>query len=107
LREQGKSKRSLSQFLNIHENGINRVLGSPTVGIDKLKLIAEFLDMEFLDLLTKLCYQSETSNLEGNREPDKRIVSDKLLDSNEKIILLLSEVVQEQKKITESNSSNR
>jgi transcriptional regulator with XRE-family HTH domain len=105
LRQQGKSKRELAKFLDIHENGINRVLGSSTLGLDKLQQIANFLKLDIKDLFNKIYALSVDDDTE-NVENKQRIVSDHSLDTTEEIIVLLSEVVQGQKKIAALETQN-
>jgi len=53
LKEKRKSKRDLAKCLDIKENSINRTLKNPNISIRKLEKIAEFLEIEVNDLLSK------------------------------------------------------
>ena len=53
LKEKRKTKRELAKCLNIAENSINRTLKNPKISISKLRIIADFLEVEIIDLLPK------------------------------------------------------
>ena len=53
LKEKGKTKRELSKLLDIKENSINRTLKNSNISISKLGKIAEFLEVDLVDLLPK------------------------------------------------------
>ena len=53
LREKKKTKRELAKILDIKENSINRLLKSSNITVSKLGLIAEFLEVDIIDLLPK------------------------------------------------------
>ena len=53
LREKRKTKRDLAKLLDIKENSINRTLKNSNISISKLGIIAEFLDVDIIELLPK------------------------------------------------------
>jgi len=53
LKEQGKTKRDLAKKLGIKENSINRTLKNPGIGLSKIDMIAEFLEVDRIVLLSK------------------------------------------------------
>jgi transcriptional regulator with XRE-family HTH domain len=53
LKERRKTKRELAKLLDIKENSINRTLKNSNISISKLGIIADFLDVEIIDLLPK------------------------------------------------------
>ena len=53
LKEKKKTKRDLSKLLDIKENSINRTLKNSNISISKLGKIAEFLEVDLIDLLPK------------------------------------------------------
>ena len=63
LKEKRKSKRDLAKFLDIKENSINRTLKNPNISISKLEKIAEFLEIEVNDLLSKKISSSVQDSL--------------------------------------------
>jgi plasmid maintenance system antidote protein VapI len=50
LKEKQKTKRELAEFLTINESSINRTIKNPDISNSKLKKVAEFLTMDFMDL---------------------------------------------------------
>jgi transcriptional regulator with XRE-family HTH domain len=53
LKEKGKTKRELAKFLNIKENSINRTLKNPGIALSKLMKIANFVDVDIIELFPK------------------------------------------------------
>jgi transcriptional regulator with XRE-family HTH domain len=109
LKEKGKSKRELAAFLDIHENGINRLIGNRKISMERLEQIAQFLEMNMKVLFDKVYPKSESELLLQEAKLGNLRVEDKTYDDVEEIILLLSEVIKGQKKITdleEQNSEN-
>lgn len=54
LKRNGKSKKELADFLNLHQGSISRVLKNEAITIDKLKSIASFLEIDLFDLLFQI-----------------------------------------------------
>jgi transcriptional regulator with XRE-family HTH domain len=106
LKENGKSKRELAAFLDIHENGINRLLGNPNISKLRLEQIADFLKVDITVLLKNV--YSFTPEIKTNglnsKEFDFERVSD--YNVNEEMILLLSEIIRGQKTIREVEEKN-
>ena len=99
LKEKGKTKRELAAFLDIHENGINRLIGNNKISMERLEQIARFLDMNLKALFDKVYPQSES--VDGILK-----VRDKPYNETEEIILLLSEIIKGQKTIKEIEEDN-
>ena len=53
LKEKKKTKRELAKLLGIQENSINRTLKNSNITISKLGIIANFLEVDIIDLLSK------------------------------------------------------
>ena len=53
LKEKRKTKRDLAKLLNIKENSINRTLKNSNISISKLGIIADFLEVDIIDLLPR------------------------------------------------------
>ena len=51
LKEKKKTKRDLAKLLNIKENSINRLLKNSNITLPKLGIIADFLEIDLIDLL--------------------------------------------------------
>jgi len=100
LKEKGKTKRELAAFLDIHENGINRLIGNNKISMERLEQIARFLDMNVKALFDKIYPQPSESSEENLK------VRDKDCSETEEIILLLSEIVKGQKTIKEIEEAN-
>ena len=100
LKEKGKTKRELAAFLDIHENGINRLIGNNKISMERLEQIACFLEMNVKALFNKIYPQPSESAEEIS------VVRDSAYSETEEIILLLSEVVKGQKAIREVEESN-
>ena len=100
LKERGKTKRELAAFLDIHENGINRLIGNNKISMERLEQIARFLDMNLKVLFDKV-YPCPA---ESSEEVMK--VRDKSYSETEEIILLLSEIIKGQKTIKEIEENN-
>jgi len=100
LKEKGKTKRELAAFLDIHENGINRLIGNNKISMERLEQIARFLDMNVKVLFDKIYPQPSESSEEVLQ------VRDKGCSETEEIILLLSEIIKGQKTIKEIEESN-
>jgi transcriptional regulator with XRE-family HTH domain len=100
LKVNGKTKRELAAYLDIHENGINRLIGNKKISMERLDQIASFLNMNVKVLFDKIYPQPEL----------EEIVPEKLRDGTrsdaEEIIMLLSEVVMGQKSIKELEEAN-
>jgi transcriptional regulator with XRE-family HTH domain len=103
LKERGRTKRELATFLDIHENGINRLIGNSKISMERLEQIARFLDMNMKTLFDKI-YPKPVS---ADSLTDVSSVHDKIYDNDvEEIIVLLSEVVKGQKMIREIEEEN-
>ena len=100
LKEKGKTKRELAAFLDIHENGINRLIGNNKISMERLEQIARFLDMNVKVLFDRIYPQITESSEEIP------MVRDKSYSETEEIILLLSEIVKEQKTIKAIEEAN-
>lgn len=62
LKEKGKTKRELAKVLDISENSVNRTVKNPSISVLKMRIIADFLGVDIIDLLPKketACEQSE------------------------------------------------
>ena len=105
LKEKGKTKRELAAFLDIHENGINRLIGNNKISMERLEQIARFLDMNLKTLFNKIYPQPAVEHLELGEEAP--IVKDNAYSDTEEIILLLSEIVKGQRVIKENHSCRR
>jgi transcriptional regulator with XRE-family HTH domain len=103
LKENGKTKRELAAFLDIHENGINRLIGNNKISMERLDQIASFLNMNAKVLFDKIyphvAVQEPASDVQIR-------VKDKSYSDAEEIILLLSEVVKGQKTIKDLEEKN-
>ena len=53
LKVKRKTKRDLAKLLNIKENSINRTLKNKNISISKLGVIANFLEVNIIDLLPR------------------------------------------------------
>ena len=100
LKENGKTKRELAAFLDIHENGINRLIGNNKISMERLEQISRFLDMNVKTLFNKI-YPQPAEQFE-----EVLVVKEKTYSETEEIILLLSEVVKGQKTIKEMEEAN-
>jgi DNA-binding Xre family transcriptional regulator len=105
LKEKGKSKRELAHFLEIHENGINRMLSNPDIRLKRLEQIAKFLDID-VSILIKVVYSSKPRAVPAETDfsldeiPDFNLSEyDRVNDSeiNEELVLKLSELIKGQK----------
>ena len=103
LKEKGKKKRDLAAFLEIHENGINRLIANSNISKKRLEQIAEFLGMDVTVLLHVL-YSFEVENQSDEDEHTPDVVNDS--DINEEIILKLSEIIKGQKMINDLERKN-
>ena len=102
LKEKGKKKRDLATFLDIHENGINRLIANSNISKKRLEQIAEFLGIDITALLHILYSFKVESSYYDEYEPD--IVNDS--DINEEVILKLSEIIKGQKMINDLERKN-
>ena len=100
LKEKGKTKRELAAFLNIHENGINRLISNKKISMERLEQIARFLDMSMKVLFDKIYPQAVESSEEIME------VRDRSYSETEEIILLLSEIIKGQKTIKTIEENN-
>jgi transcriptional regulator with XRE-family HTH domain len=98
LKVNGKTKRELAAYLNIHENGINRLIGNKKISMERLDQIASFLNMNVKVLFDKIYPQPE--------QEDGALEKDKVRNDAEEIIVLLSEVVMGQRTIKELEEAN-
>jgi DNA-binding Xre family transcriptional regulator len=113
LREKGKSKRELANFLEIHENGINRMLSNPDIRLKRLEQIADFLEVD-VSILIKIVCSSKNKIIQSAMELDVEDIndlihnSDKVSDSeiNEELVLKLSETIKGQKLIEDMVKKN-
>jgi len=53
LKEQKKTKRDLAKLLGIKENSVNRTLKNSNISLSKLGNIANYLEVDIIDLLPK------------------------------------------------------
>ncbi|MDR0540633.1 MAG: helix-turn-helix domain-containing protein [Dysgonamonadaceae bacterium] len=102
LKENGKTKRELAAFLDIHENGINRLIGNNKISMERLEQISQFLNMNIKVLFDKI-YPQASKELAENAPVRVR---DNAYSDTEEIILLLSEVVKGQKTLKELQENN-
>ena len=100
LKENGKTKRELAAFLDIHENGINRLIGNNKISMERLEQIARFLNMNVKALFDKIYPLPSESSEEVLH------VRDKDCSETEEIILLLSEIIKGQRTIKEIEEKN-
>jgi transcriptional regulator with XRE-family HTH domain len=106
LKANGKTKRELAVYLDIHENGINRLIGNSKISMERLEQIARFLDMDMKVLFDKI-YPKPVIELENeNDDPEQLRVRDSSYGDIEEIILLLAEVIKGQKRIREIEEKN-
>ena len=100
LKERGRTKRELAAFLDIHENGINRLIGNNKISMERLEQIARFLNMNVKVLFDKIYPQPF--------EPSEEVlkVRDRAYSETEEIILLLAEVIKGQRTIQEIEDNN-
>ena len=94
LREKRRTKRDLAKLLDIKENSINRTLKNSNISISKLGIIAEFLDVDIIELLPK----KET--LQDSEEAYQRI--NPFDASNQLIINSLSEALNRSSKTVDN-----
>jgi DNA-binding Xre family transcriptional regulator len=118
LKESGKSKRDLANFLKIHENGVNRVLANSNIRLKRLEQIAEFLNID-ISVLIKFVCSSKSKVVSPDTELDamkntnglihEESHNDKVSDSenNEKFVLKLSEAIKWQRQIEDATKKNR
>jgi transcriptional regulator with XRE-family HTH domain len=117
LKESGKSKRDLANFLQIHENGMNRILANSNIRLKRLEQIAEFLNIDVSVLIKLVCSsKSKTVSTETEsdatentndliyEEPDNNKVSDS--ERNGKLFLKLSEAIKGQRQIKDMIKKN-
>jgi len=95
LKERRKTKRELAKVLDIKENSINRTLKNPSISLLKLGTIADFLEVDIVDLLPK----KETLH-EPLEEEYQRM--NPLDDSNQLTISNLSEALNRSSKTIDS-----
>ncbi|WP_055430692.1 helix-turn-helix domain-containing protein [Candidatus Symbiothrix dinenymphae] len=98
LIEKHVTQRDLAAYLGVHENGINRILSSPTIKNSRLAVIAKCLSVKPADLL-QIVFDAQMrghglkSEVTGSQigVPKPANVVDKVSDSavNEDIVLLL------------------
>jgi len=103
LNEKGKKKRELAAFLEIHENGINRLINNPNISKKRLEQIAEFLKIDISTLLHSI-YAIESEELLEEDNPSSDIVNDS--EISEELILKLSEIIKYQKMISDLEKKN-
>ncbi|GHT03529.1 hypothetical protein FACS189440_12570 [Bacteroidia bacterium] len=106
LKEKGKTKRELAVFLDIHENGINRLIGNSKISMERLEQIAHFLDMDMKILFDKIYPKPKFESPEDDSDSDQLHVRDKSYGDVEEIILLLAEIIRGQKRIKELEEKN-
>jgi len=102
LKEKGKTKRELAVFLGIHENGINRLLGNPNIGLKRLEQIADFLEMD-ISILLKMIYSIKGGDSGFNESLGDQVGD---YDPKEDFMLKLLEVIKGQKEISALERKN-
>jgi transcriptional regulator with XRE-family HTH domain len=102
LKEKGKTKRELAIFLRIHENGINRLLGNPNIGLKRLEQIADFLEMD-ISILLKMIYSIKNSDSAFDEPMDDQVGD---YEQNENFMLKLLEVIRGQREISAMERRN-
>jgi transcriptional regulator with XRE-family HTH domain len=100
LKANGKTKRELASFLNIHENGINRLIANKKISMERLGQIAAFLNMDVKALFDRIYPQPE------GEENILSWTKDNMSSDAEKIVILLSEVVMGQRALKELEENN-
>ncbi|MDL2322438.1 helix-turn-helix transcriptional regulator [Bacteroidales bacterium OttesenSCG-928-A17] len=53
LKQKNKKKRELAAYMGITENSVNRMLRNKNIAMSKLRKIAEFLEVDFMDILSR------------------------------------------------------
>ncbi|MDR0680761.1 MAG: helix-turn-helix transcriptional regulator [Dysgonamonadaceae bacterium] len=118
LKEKNKSKRELAHFLNIHENGINRMLSNPDIRLKRLEQIANFLDIDISILIKIVCFSKKeiqsatelnvekTNNVLYTKIHSSRACDSEISEINEELVLKLSEVIKGQKLIEDITKKN-
>lgn len=88
LKVHKKTKRELSKFLDVHENGINRLLSNSNITIKRLQEIAEFIGIDYIQLVI-LLYGKESKAYDERYDDITNIVADS--DTNDKQLYALFE----------------
>ncbi|GHT06680.1 hypothetical protein AGMMS49525_15190 [Bacteroidia bacterium] len=111
LMEKGFTKRQLAEYLGVHENGMNRILGCPDMKLKRLVPIATFLDMD-RSVLTHMIYESnvqEHALLQGSEKSEIKDDRHEMVNDSatkETTIIFLSENLKSQKQIAELLQQN-
>jgi len=80
LKEKKRTKRDLAKLLDIKENSINRLLKSSNITLLKLGIIADFLEVDIVDLLPKK--ESAQDLLEDYQRIDSSEMTNQLAITN-------------------------
>jgi transcriptional regulator with XRE-family HTH domain len=117
LKESGKSKRDLANFLKIHENGINRILANSNIRLGRLEQIAEFLNID-VSVLIKLVCSSKSKAVSPETDSDAtegvnnliyaKFHNNRVSDSegSEELVIKFSEAIKEQRQIEDAVKKN-
>ncbi|MCL1937770.1 MAG: helix-turn-helix domain-containing protein [Candidatus Azobacteroides sp.] len=102
LKEKGKSKRELAAHLGIHENGINRLLDNPNIGVKRLEQIADFLNTD-ISVFLKTIYAFKNDDNAPNELSDDRVGD---YEHPDDFMVKLLEIIKGQKEISEIERKN-
>jgi DNA-binding Xre family transcriptional regulator len=109
LKDKGKSKRDLANFLQIHENGINRMLTNPNIRLGRIEQIAYFLGVDISILIKVICSSKSKIILSEVGSEVAESMNDFIHETpndNEKLVLKLSEVIKGQRIIEDTMKKN-
>ncbi|GHT74492.1 hypothetical protein AGMMS50262_07560 [Bacteroidia bacterium] len=100
LKKNGKSKRELATFLDVHENGINRILSNRNISLKRLEEIAGFLELD-IAIMLKTIYPAELGESKSYRvaEYDRH-------DNNDDLLVSLFKIIENQKIINDLERKN-
>jgi plasmid maintenance system antidote protein VapI len=96
LKEKQKTKRELAKFLTINESSINRTIKNPDISNSKLKKVAEFLAMDFMDLFQMI------NSLSLQENPGEYQLVDKAKKESPLTLTELRALVRKQEKTIET-----
>lgn len=105
LKQKRKTKRELAEYLSMHENGMNRLLGNRNISMKKLERIATFLEMDINELIKQL-YAEEEETKKENENGEEGVAKVNEPEPSQELILLLSDVIKGQKQIQETLERN-
>ena len=100
LKQKNKSKRELAAFLDVHENGINRILDNRNISLKRLEEIAEFLAVD-ISVLLKSIYPNELGAPKIYRSADFE-----RSDEEEELVVNLFKIIENQQTINQLERKN-